>query len=135
MHRAYFLDFYTIQKRNNLLLQPLSRAVKAYTKESDIILIYGFDWSSALPYYSQRRALMDRWELSFEDRKFQLALKQLGEDKITAMVITGKRRNDGIFIEERVKNFNLLPNPAYRNWFADLYVAKNAGNLRDNKLK
>lgn len=133
LHRTYFLDFYPVQKRNNLSLQSLSRAVKAYTKENDVILIYGFDWSSALPYYSQRRALMDKWGLPFAERKFQLVLKQLGKDRITAMVIAGNKRSDGSFIEQRVKNLNLLPNPAYRDWFVDLYISADAGNRRDNK--
>lgn len=131
MYITFFSSpYYRLQKRNDLVIQPLARAVNSHTEENDVILIYGFDWNSELPYYSQRRALMDRWELPIESDKFQRALKALGDDKITAMVIGQSRQNDEPFIQQRVTKFNLSPEPVFQSSIGDLYIAKNTLDRR-----
>lgn len=36
----------------------LLQAIQSYTRSSDVLIAFGTDWSSELPYYSERRALM-----------------------------------------------------------------------------
>jgi hypothetical protein len=43
----------------------IARSIKANTHSTSVIAIYGQDWSSVIPYYSERRAIM---ESSFEPR-------------------------------------------------------------------
>jgi hypothetical protein len=130
MYSTYFFSYYSTQKKNHLYLRPLIEAIKSHTSESDIILIYGFDWHPEIPYYSQRRALMYHiWTGGvFSDNRFKLALKSLENEKIGGMVVGGEtgedKRKDRVFIEERIKELNLLPHPVFQDYFADFYVTQ-----------
>jgi hypothetical protein len=125
MYHAYFIcPYYQLQKTNELTLHPLAKSVNLNTNENDVVLIYGLDWSSELPYYSQRKTLMDRWNMPLQNDKFQLALKALADEKIAAMVVAGEKRNDPLFINQRIRKFNLSPRPVYQDSFADLYIAQ-----------
>ncbi|OGE03651.1 hypothetical protein A3G16_01965 [Candidatus Curtissbacteria bacterium RIFCSPLOWO2_12_FULL_41_16] len=121
MYQAYFARYYSIQKFNNVAYLPLANAIKYFTKPDDILLIHGFDWSSEIPYYSQRRALMDRWNLPFESSKFQLALKNLGDEKISAMVLRRDASVNEKFIAERIKKLN-LSGPVFKDQDIELYI-------------
>jgi len=128
MYQSYFARYYNIQKFNNVAYLPLASAIQYFTKPNDILLIYGFDWSSEIPYYSQRRALMDRWNLPFESSKFQLALKNLGDEKILAMVIRNDTNFNEEFIEEKIRKLNLLPRPVFKDQDIELYIAEYTKN-------
>jgi hypothetical protein len=101
----------------------LAQLVKENTNENEILLIYGFDWNPAIPYYAQRRTIMDRENLALNSPKMLKAIENLGNDKITAMFIQGKR--DSNFINERVARFNLNPIPiGFGNYFLYLSNAR-----------
>lgn len=124
MYHAYFTRYYSIQKFNNVAYLPLVSAIKYFTKPDDILLICGFDWSSEIPYYSQRRALMDRWNLPFESSKFQLALKNLDDEKISVMVLRRDTNVNEEFVAERIRRLNLLPRPVFKDQDIELYIAE-----------
>jgi hypothetical protein len=134
MYATYFVGYYPVQKKNHLYLQPLVEAIKSHTKESDIILIYGFDWHPEIPYYSQRRALMYHiWTGGvFNDSGFKLALKSLENEKIGGMVVGGETgvdmRKDSSFIEERIKELNLSPHPVFQDDLADFYLTQGSSS-------
>jgi hypothetical protein len=45
-------------------LSEVTRAVRESTRRGEVIVVVGFDWSSEVPYFSQRRALMiPDWQL------------------------------------------------------------------------
>lgn len=90
-------------------LDSLSQAIRANTNENDVLLIYGFDFDSTVPYYSQRRALMDRQDLPLNSPLMKKALENLDDVKIKAMLTSGRRKTD--FIKVRTDYFNLNPEP------------------------
>ncbi|HEY1303188.1 MAG TPA: hypothetical protein VGF24_06545 [Vicinamibacterales bacterium] len=57
---SYINYQYGFQARETRGVTPLARAVEALSRPSDVLIIYGLDWSSELPYYAHRRALMIR---------------------------------------------------------------------------
>ncbi len=124
MYRTYLLGYYPIQKKNVVSHQPLARAIQTYTDPQGILLIYGLDWSSVVPYYSQRRALMDRDDLPFTHVVFQRALKELGSETISAMVLSGNKRYDRDFINDRIQNLALWPTPVFSDQTVDLYITR-----------
>jgi len=124
MYKAYFSHYYSIQKTNNLTLQPLSEAVKYSTKKEGVILIYGFDWSSELPYYSQRRALMIPNWLPYKDSKVQLALKALNSGEITAVIVSADSIKDKEVTQELMERFKLLPRPVFEDTQGSLYLVE-----------
>lgn len=89
--------------------EEVSRMIRENTSPNDVLLIYGLDWDSTFPYYSQRRALMDRWYLPLDSPRMEKALATLGEDPIGGMLLSG--RIDPGFILQRIKFFHLDPTP------------------------
>jgi len=82
--------YYVTQLRET---QPVAAATVArLTEPDDVVLVYGGDWSSVLPYYARRRALMDRSNRSFADPVMQEALAALHGDRIGAAVFCGATR-------------------------------------------
>jgi hypothetical protein len=66
-------------------------AIRKYTSPSDVLLIYGYDWSPALPYYSQRRALMFPGMRLPSEPKLKSALTQLSKYRVGAIVTCLKK--------------------------------------------
>lgn len=114
--------YYTSQVNNNTELISLANAIKTNTHDDEVLLIYGQAWDSSLPYYSQRKSLMDIYDLSLSDQRIQSALSNLNDSRITAMVVNGRRRDDSKFIKERVDYFHFNPDPIYKGGFGNLYI-------------
>jgi hypothetical protein len=47
-------------------LMAIARAIKMRTNPDSVVVIYGQDWSSVIPYYAQRRALMEPDHIPYE---------------------------------------------------------------------
>jgi hypothetical protein len=124
MYKTYHNYFYDVQKTNGTRYEELTNAIKSFTTEEDVILIYGFEWSPVIPYYSRRKAIMDPWYLSMSDDKFEYSMKLLGNKRIRGMVIGAKNRYNQAFLAERIQKFGFLPQPAFRDKIADFYITK-----------
>lgn len=105
---------------NDLL--RFAATIREHTNAADVIVMYGYDWNPTIPYYSRRRALMDRWHLALDDPKFLRAMKALEGESIGAMVLTGRHRDDEAFVSSRARYFGLDSRPALRHWLGDLYL-------------
>jgi hypothetical protein len=130
-YKSYESDFYMKQVRDHNAETALCKIIKMDINEKDIIMIYGSDWDSTIPYYAERKALMDRWELPLSDPKLGKALDNLGgRKKIKAMVIGGyawdykDTYKNNAFIQKRIKFFNLNPKPVYKDKTYTLYIAR-----------
>lgn len=106
---SYYKYYYPSQKHENRNIIPIAEAIKEYTPGNGISLIYGCDWNSSLPYYSQRKALMERNNLSLSDKRLQELIAGIGKAHFSVMVID--QNKDENFIKERVKYFGFLPEP------------------------
>jgi hypothetical protein len=96
-------------------------AVKGLAGEDDVLLIYGLDWNPVLPYYTERRAIMDREQRPLDDPAMREAVYGTGRERITAMVLCGPGRGDAGFVEERARFFGLAPYPLVRSAGCDVY--------------
>ena len=54
----YFHDYFPEQSANHVRIVDVTNVVREITQADDVILIVGCDWSSEIPYYSDRRAFM-----------------------------------------------------------------------------
>jgi len=54
----YLTAYYPIQAADHVESAAVCRAVREKTDPEDVIVVLGCDWSSEVPYYSRRRALM-----------------------------------------------------------------------------
>jgi hypothetical protein len=83
----------------------------------DIILIYGWDWNPLLPYYSGRKAIMDRESRSLDDPTIKESLALLSPDQhIAGMMVIGPLANDANFLSDRVTRLHLNSTPVMLPW-------------------
>ena len=83
----YQSAYAAIQAENNGNLQRLGLAIRDRTTPDDVIVSVGFDWSSELAYYSQRRFFcVPDWDWATPER-VRRALKSLVPYHVGAVVI------------------------------------------------
>jgi hypothetical protein len=104
-YRIYYLPIVNVN--NQYFEHQLGEEIRKVTETDEVILIYGADWSSEIPYGARRRALMDRWSLPLSDPSMVAAIEVTGRERITAMVICGDRARDQQFVHERTDYFGL----------------------------
>ncbi len=99
-------------------LAPLSHA----GKKQDVLLVYGHDWNSSLPYYSGRKSIMAAdW---FSNDSVESSISKLSPDEhIAAVIIKGPLEQDLHFVEDKIARFNLNPVPVKTSW-GDYYLRR-----------
>ncbi len=123
---ADYLSAYGLFKppsKNEHPIEQISSIIEGHTNKTDVLLTYGLDWAPLVPYYSHRRAIMDRWKLPLNDPRMKQSLDNLGDDRIGAMLILGPC--DPGFIQERIDRFKLDPKPLQADGFY-LYIRKSS---------
>ncbi len=70
----------------------VAAAVRSTTGPDDVILVYGRDWSSEIPYLSRRRALMVPNWVSAGDPRLLAALENLSHHPLGAVVVCDRER-------------------------------------------
>jgi hypothetical protein len=78
------------------------------TSENDIVLIYGFDWSPEISYYSKRKSIMDPLCRSISNSIIQKTIKNTGYRNIRAMVVNSWEPcvKSKYFISEKLNYFH-----------------------------
>ncbi len=84
----YFREFYWQQRSYFSPAGAVAQVVTRVTQPDDVILVYGLDWSSELPYLAHRRAI-----LRLGGAELRFALSHLPPRKLGAVVICGHTRN------------------------------------------
>jgi Dolichyl-phosphate-mannose-protein mannosyltransferase len=123
--------YLNVQQINNISLQNICLSIRQHTAADDVILIYGYDWSPPIPYYSGRKALMDPWNMPIDDPRFRSELKLLGGSKVGGMVICNKyawsnmdRAAQNRFINERADLFRFDREPVFDDSIYKLYISR-----------
>jgi hypothetical protein len=95
--------------------------VKRLTKSDEVLYIQGCDWDSSIPYYSQRKAIMDRSNYSITDGRFKQSISNLGGNKMGAMIYNGVKIEKNFM--DKVKLFEMVEyNMNISEW--KLFLAK-----------
>jgi hypothetical protein len=109
---SYFDKYYLRQVHEDRAFFDVGMQIKNFTKATDVTLVVGQDWSSEIPYYSERKSVcVPNWllpEISSETDSF---LEKLKSSNITAYVETA---NGVIAPEVRQKiidHLGLSPTP------------------------
>lgn len=125
---TYHIHYYHIAMSSNQSILDVAEAIHNHTNPEEVTLIYGFDWSSEIPYYSQRRALMDRDFLALDNPKMKEALQRLSDRRIGAIVFCLGRRSDRPEVERRLKAFDFQVRPIYQNGACEVYLPDTQNN-------
>lgn len=90
----------------------LTRALQATTNPREVIVVLGRDWSSIIPYYTQRRAMMIRSDIGADPARVEQALAALDGEKIGALVLEGHPAGEQWLID-RVAARGIDPRPVF----------------------
>ncbi len=89
----------------------LAEALQAMTDPDDSIIIAGEDWSSILPYYAQRRALMLRGDLPNQPDYLNPAFALMQDAHVSALVLLGPERQNSKLLSLARQYFDLEVHP------------------------
>lgn len=89
----------------------LSAALQAFTAEERSLIIAGDDWSSIIPYYAERRALMIRSDLTHRPDYLEKAFANMQDAKVGALVLIGAERENRALLDLALARFDLDPRP------------------------
>ena len=97
-------------------------AARDLTRADDVVLILGLDWSSEVPYYSERRALMEPGWAPWQTPMFQAALANLSSVHIGAVLVCQDARSTPEEVQARLAALEFMQSPAYQNASCDIYL-------------
>jgi hypothetical protein len=86
----YFDKYFQKQLQAQHADVDIGLAVKKLTRPQDILIIHGEGARPNIPYYAQRKAIINEEDkLNFDGKKMQTALKNAADENIGAVVLTG----------------------------------------------
>lgn len=103
----------------------MSKAIRAITEPQDVLLIAGEDWSSIIPYYSQRRALMIPNGREFQPAYLQQAFEGVRDERVLVMLVRDKVRTYEPFLKRAIETFKFHPKPVFTWKDFDVYMEEN----------
>ena len=101
----YYTNFRPAQGATSRYAE-IKKDVDAYTSDKDVLIIFGEDWSSEMPYYLERRTAMFRGVMR-DTPKYSNLKKNLSDYKIGALIFCGKQKNSNIEVNTFLKDFNI----------------------------
>lgn len=108
-------DYFILQNKDETYLHDLGAVVHRHTAERDVIMVIGFDWSSALPYYAQRRAIMP-WVKGFETAAGTIqAVRALPQEnrQLGLLAVSGQSRHDPAFLKTVTALYGFAEKPFF----------------------
>jgi len=104
---------------------PFSDAVRDLTPQGSVIVVAGADWAAMTPLYAQRKALMVRNGLEFDNAYLNQAFADLADEDVSALVLYGPLKTNRPFIALAAAKFDLDASaPTFSHPMADVYVRK-----------
>ncbi|MEZ4846387.1 MAG: hypothetical protein R2877_05430 [Bdellovibrionota bacterium] len=75
------------------VLNPVFESIQMHTQKNQVIMVFGEGWSSVVPYYSQRKAMMVGQGMIHETN-FKQALENMGLENLGAIVSCPRNLNE-----------------------------------------
>ena len=116
--------YFNVQTRGDLEQPELGRVLGSITNSDDILLLHGFAWNPAIPYASDRRAIMVTDDNAKDPAVLENVLRRIPNGSIGAMAIAGALRNDPAFIHRLTEQLQLQPEPILRSDDALVFLAR-----------
>jgi hypothetical protein len=101
-----------------------TEALREFTPPESVIVVGGADWSSIVPYYAQRRALLIRNGLTHDRAYLDRAFADLDDEDVCALVLLWNERANTALRDRAVKAFDLDPRPTFSHEIADVYCSR-----------
>ena len=95
--------------------------VKRVTPPDNVVLIYGWDWNTLIPYYADRRAILMTPSRENDPAVLQEILARLKPGQVSTLVIQGERKQDTAFIKWCTSLLNLSSTAVAKSPDGDIY--------------
>ena len=104
----------------------IATVIRDVVPPEGVVLIYGWDWNSLVPYYAERRAVMIPLGRDFEYATLESILTRLPPLRISALLLRHGLPSGYTagFLRERLERFDLDPSPVATSEDGDLYLPK-----------
>jgi hypothetical protein len=123
--RAYRADYFQGQATVFSGDQPFTAALRELTPKDSVLVVAGADWAAMTPYYAQRKALMVRRGLEFDEAYLRRAYDDLAGENVSALVLRGSLRENGNFLMLTARRFEMdTEAPTFSAGEVDVYVAR-----------
>lgn len=109
----------------------LTLALKDLTDPNDVLVVFGNDWSSVIPFYAQCRALMIRSSREHDTAYLEEAFRNLRGERVGALILFGVFRGDNDIKQLCERELNIDPRPVFTYGDATVYMNR---VLRDSAL-
>jgi hypothetical protein len=122
-----FYNSYWDYHRRVLPTPPgIAAMIREVVPADDVVLIYGWDWNTVVPYYAQRRVISVPTERELDTAALEHVVAQLPPRRISALLFrrTANVEAEPEFLRERLRRFNLSPVPFATSVDGDLYLPK-----------
>ena len=122
--KGYYNRYYMVQKNNVSHLDNTVHAIRHMARPHEIIVVFGQDWSSELPYYSERRALMwPAWmPQDMDSPEMNEALSRLGNIRVGALAVCNRAQTDSRLIDRATDVLKLVATPKYEDDVCSVYT-------------
>ena len=118
---SYLHAQYLIQIQPSNGGSPITQALLVATEPDNVLIIAGNDWSSIMPYFSQRRALMIRNGMEHDHAYLDSAFKRLNGESVGALIMHGAQRDNRELLERAVHDYGIDPRPVFTCLDATIY--------------
>lgn len=120
---AFYRSYGFYHRQHRAAPPEITQVIREVTAPDDIVLIYGWDWNTLLPYYAQRRTVMVPGGREYEFKVLEDVLARLPPRRIQAMVVHRELFDASpAYIQERAARFGLFPAPFATSADGDLYL-------------
>ena len=121
----YLRGYLPIQSRPMDPIPELAKVVAASTQPDDVILIYGQDWNTKIPYFAHRRAIMVTDVRTQSVESLSKVLDTLEPGRVGALVVTGTLRQFPDYFKPPIQRLKLHPTALAFSNDAMVFVAEN----------
>ncbi len=122
-----FHDSYWDYHRRVLPAAPgIAAVLRETVPADDVVLVYGWDWNTLVPYYAQRRVISVPAGRELDTAALERVVAQLPPRRITALLNRRDVNEEAApeFLRERLSRFHLEPVPFASSAEGDLYLPK-----------
>jgi hypothetical protein len=103
---------------------PFTEALRDLVPEGSVIIVAGADWAAMIPLYSERKALMIRNGLEYDEDYLKRAFNDLADEDVSALVLVGDLRKNQNLLNLVVDRFGMDTIPTFSHPMADVYFSR-----------
>lgn len=124
-YSGHYLEQHQKRDLSHVPVVNVANIVKTFTNPQDVILIYGYNWNSAIAYYSERRAIMDNVLRPIESEEMQKALENIKPQAIGAVLFCLESMALSDISVSNLRKLGFQESPAYNGPLCDVYLPQN----------